>query len=67
MSIKAYFNPVETTAVAAEGLSMGQEAHIIIIIIISTIIITIIMMMIIVFSKRYYYYCYFLSLLSLLK
>ena len=66
MSIKAYFNPVETTAVAAEGLSMGQEAHIIIIII-STIIITIIMMMIIVFSKRYYYYCYFLSLLSLLK
>ena len=65
MSIKAYFNPVETTAVAAEGLSMGQEAHIIIIIII--IIITIIMMMIIVFSKRYYYYCYFLSLLSLLK
>ena len=66
MSIKAYFNPVETTAVAAEGLSMGQEAHIIIIII-STIIITIIMMMIIVFSKRYYCYCYFLSLLSLLK
>lgn len=30
MPIKAYFNPVETTAVAAEGLSMGQEAHIII-------------------------------------
>ena len=65
MPIKAYFNPVETTAVAAEGLSMGQEAHIIIIII--TIIITIIIIMIIVFSKRYYYYCYFLSLLSLLK
>ena len=65
MSIKAYFNPVETTTVAAEGLSMGQEAHIIIIS--STIIITIIIIMIIVFSKRYYYYCYFLSLLSLLK
>ena len=65
MSIKAYFNPVETTAGAAEGLSMGQEAHIIIIS--STIIITIIIIMIIVFSKRYYYYCYFLSLLSLLK
>ena len=66
MSIKAYFNPVETTAVAAEDLSMGQEAHIIISSS-STIIITIIIIMIIVFSKRYYYYCYFLSLLSLLK